>query len=88
MNERLSVPPELEHLIEKREAEERRLAEQRAKQERREVDLGPLGSIESAAELDQIALEERRKLAEQREAERRQDARREDDDPPAADRGN
>jgi hypothetical protein len=61
MSKRLPVPPELEHLIEKREREDdRRAAEKRTKPDRRKVDLGPLGAIESAANLDDVPTSERR----------------------------
>ena len=61
MNEHLPIPPELQHLIEKREQEEdRRQKQQRSDQDQRQVDLGPLGAIESARDLDEVPTEERR----------------------------
>ena len=61
MSEPLPVPPELQHLIEKREAEEdRRLRERRAGDDQRALDAGPLGAIESAESLDDVPLEDRR----------------------------
>ncbi len=66
MTDILPVPPELLYLIEKRKADERRRAE------RRTVDLGPLGSIESAEDLDDLTLEERRSGEERRGDERRE----------------
>jgi hypothetical protein len=62
MGKRLPVPPELEHLIEKREADhERRHAEQRLAGDRRgEDDLGPLGAIESASDLGEVPTDDRR----------------------------
>jgi hypothetical protein len=81
MNERLPVPPELEHLIEKREQDEdRRQQEQRSDEDKRQVDLGPLGAIESAKELDEVPTEERRKSKERRGSnDRRNRPRRETD---------
>jgi hypothetical protein len=54
MNE-IPIPPELQHLIEKREQSDRRQG-----MDRRELDLGPLGSVESLEELDLDAVDERR----------------------------
>lgn len=61
MPNRLPVPEELLHLIEKRESDDRRTEE-----ERRKTDLGPIGAIESLAELDELPLEERRTQADRR----------------------
>jgi hypothetical protein len=73
MSKRLPVPPELEHLIEKREQEgDRREQQQRRDDEQRKVDLGPLGAIESAADLDEVPAEDRRRGSERR---RNQDRR-------------
>jgi len=72
MSKRLPVPPELEHLIEKRETEsERRSSEHRGGQDRRSDDLGPLGAIESAKSLDQVPTEERRAHKERRQTKNR-----------------
>jgi hypothetical protein len=61
MGKRLPVPPELEHLIEKRERDkDRRVGEQRSSSERRKDDLGPVGAIESAADIDDVPTSERR----------------------------
>ena len=80
MTNHLPVPPELQHLIEKRENEDRRQSERRNDGDRRESDLGPVGCIESLEELDQLPLEDRRSDAQRREdAERRTEARREAD---------
>ena len=62
----LKVPKELEQLLEKRELEDRRGKERRATGRRRSVDLGPLGSIESAKGLDEVATEERRSKSDRR----------------------
>jgi hypothetical protein len=67
MSKRLEVPDELKHLIEKRVSDEdRRRRDDRAVGERRQEDLGPLGTIESAANLDDVPTEERRTNVERR----------------------
>ncbi len=69
MSKRLPVPPELEHLIEKREQEtDRRERKQRSTSEQRQVDLGPVGSIASAKNIEDIPTEERRAENERRQA--------------------
>jgi hypothetical protein len=65
MADHLPLPPELWHLMEKRSEPERRKRGRRAGS-RRQVDLGPLGTLESTGELDQVVLEERRVTAERR----------------------
>ena len=61
MSKRLPVPPGLEHLIEKREEDsDRRASNKRRSSERREADLGPVGAIESAKDIDDVPTEERR----------------------------
>jgi hypothetical protein len=82
MSKRIPVPPELEHLIEKRDREEdRRLAEQRSGQEQRGEDLGPLGAIESAESLDDVP-DENRRSGQQRRAskDRRRNKRRDSEE--------
>jgi hypothetical protein len=78
MGRLLPVPTDLQHLIEKRDsATDRRAQERRARGKRRSVDLGPLGSIESAKSLEEVSTEERRTAAERRKAKtRRTTARR------------
>jgi len=77
MSKRLPVPPELEHLIEKREAEEaRRQSQRRRGLEPRQVDLGPLGAIESAKDLDDVPGEERRRGKERRQNDEQRKRRR------------
>jgi len=77
MPDELPVPPELDHLIEKRRGRDRRCRQRRAARKRRQIDLGPLGSLESGAGLDSVVLEERRGPAERRKpAERRNRPRR------------
>ena len=78
----LPIPPELAHLIEKRLREEdrRNTKPQRKDAERREVDLGPLGAIESVSSIEELPLEERRAEEQRRqEAVRRNETRREED---------
>jgi hypothetical protein len=55
MPNRLPVPEELLHLIEKRESGDRR-----SEEERRKADFGPIGAIESLTDLTELPLEERR----------------------------
>jgi len=76
MSNHLPVPSDLQHLIEKRIEAERRKKRRRGGV-RRQVELGPLGALESTRGLDQVALEERRTSAERRkESDRRKRARR------------
>lgn len=81
MAEQLPVPPELEHLIEKREQEEdRRREEHRSGKDQRAVDLGPLGALESSDKLEEVPTEDRRRGEERRQAkDRRQRKRRKKD---------
>jgi hypothetical protein len=81
MAKRLQVPPELESLIEKREQEQdRRQAEQRSGRDKRKVDLGPLGALETAKDIDEVPAEDRRKSGERRKhASRRKKPRRKED---------
>ena len=82
MGKRLPVPPELEHLIEKRESDQdRRLREERGNADRRAEDnVGPLGAIESAEKFDEVPTEERRDDQERRQgADRRRRPRRKRD---------
>ena len=76
MGKRLPVPPELQHLIEKREQEERRLVDHRSGKDQRSVDLGPLGAIESAAEIDEVPSDERRRGRDRRQGNERRKQRR------------
>lgn len=81
MSDRLPVPPELEHLIEKRENEQdRRRAEERDSEDRRSADLGPLGAIESAESLDDIPHGERRSDEDRRQRKDRRGRQRRDSD--------
>lgn len=80
MGDRLPVPPELQHLIEKREQEERRRGDHRSGKDQRTVDLGPLGAIESAEKLDDVPVDDRRRGDDRRrEKERRNKLRRKKD---------
>ena len=84
MPNHLPVPPELQHLIEKRETDDRREEERRSGQDRREGDPGPIRCIESVEDLEQLPLAERRSGAERREEDqRRKNPRRSTDAQPA-----
>jgi hypothetical protein len=78
MGKRLPVPPELEYLIEKREAEkDRRRREERGKADRRGDDnVGPLGAIESADTIEDVPAEERRSNQDRRKKSDRRGGRR------------
>ena len=76
MPNQLPVPPELQHLIEKRESAERRKKSRRARAERRTCDLGPAGTIESISDIDLLPLEDRRSNRERRKTPRRKSPRR------------
>jgi hypothetical protein len=66
MGKHLPVPPELEHLIEKRERQtDRRQSEQR------KDNLGPLGAIESADQIDEVPTIDRRRGTDRRKKKRR-----------------
>jgi hypothetical protein len=77
MSDHLPLPPELRHLIEKRSDADRRKKSRRARS-RRQVDLGPLGTLESAGEFDEVVLEERRVTADRRKLPNRRRNRRTD----------
>ena len=77
MSKHLPVPPDLEHLIEKRDGdEERRNEERRLEAEKRQVDLGPLGALESAKELDDVPTDDRRSGSDRRKKNQRRQKRR------------
>ncbi len=78
MSKRLPVPPELEHLIEKREQDDdRRARNKRSESDRRKENLGPLGAIESADNIDDVPTTERRSGQQRRQQkERRKKPRR------------
>ncbi len=60
MPNRLPVPDELLHLIEKRDVDSQSGGERRSGDERRQVDLGPIGTIQTASNLEEVPLEDRR----------------------------
>lgn len=60
MPDRLPVPDELLHLIEKRDVDSPSGGERRSAEERRQVDLGPIGAIQTAFNLEEVSLEDRR----------------------------
>ena len=79
----LPVPPELQHLIEKRETDDRREEERRSGQDRRIGDLGPSGAVESPEDPDDLPAADRRTGDERREdRDRRTGGRRQTDDEP------
>ncbi len=84
MSERLPIPPDLEHLIEKRENPDPRKAEvRRTGDDQRTADLGPLGALESTDNFDDLPTEDRRAGNERRDGQGgRQEARREGDPRP------
>lgn len=80
MSELLPVPPELQHLIEKRENKNRRKIRRRRNKDRRGIDLDVIGAIESIGDLEELPLEERRSGQQRRKIrERRKKARRQTD---------
>ena len=66
MGKRLPIPPELEHLVEKRERETDRRSDNQRKD-----DLGPLGAIESTGQLDDVPTTDRRRGTDRRQRKRR-----------------
>ena len=82
MNNSLPIPDELQHLIEKREREQDRRQDDARRdddRDRRTLDLGPIGAVESADSLDDIPAEDRRSTDDRRENLRREKLRRKDD---------
>jgi hypothetical protein len=85
-DKRLSVPPELQHLIEKRELQDRREAQRRGDTDRRECDVGPLSAVDSVEDPELPVTEDQRSGEDRRKKrERRQAARRKEDDKPTTD---
>lgn len=85
-DERLSVPPELQHLIEKRQLQNRREQQQRGDIDRRECGLGPLSALASVEDPESLVIEDQRAGEDRREnRERRQATRRKEDDKPTTD---
>jgi hypothetical protein len=79
MSNRLPVPDELLHLIEKRDADPKESSDRRVVEDRRSSDMGPLGAIESSPDLDELPAEDRRsKTARRGTSERRKSKRTED----------
>ena len=71
------LPPDIQHLIEKRERADRRSQNRRGSQERRELDLGPLGAASAEDDLEDLQLDERRSGQDRRtNRDRRQTTRR------------
>ena len=85
MSERLPIPPDLEHLIEKREKPDPRKEDvRRTGDDQRAADLGPLGALESVEGIDDVPTDNRRTGDDRREGEGcRTEARREGDATPS-----
>ena len=66
MANRLPVPEELRHLIEKRNTDGDGTKGRRSGEERRDTDLGPIGALESGASLDELPTEDRRSRSDRR----------------------
>lgn len=79
MSDLLPLPPELQHLVEKRQQPDRRKKERRQKSDRRSVDLGPLGALKADTPLDALPLEERRRGHRRKKGDRRKRKRRRSD---------
>jgi hypothetical protein len=79
MPNELPIPPELQHLIEKRQGDRRSRKPRRIVTDRRRGDLGPLGSLETIGDVDALPLEERRAAGERRKTQRRKNHRRKTD---------
>jgi hypothetical protein len=80
MSKRLPVPPELEHLLEKREHEsDRRGRAERSGAGRRKEDLGPPGASESAGKTEDVPTADRRSGKDRRQKVRRKKSRRKKD---------
>ena len=77
----LPLPAKLQHLVEKRSKTDRRKQPRRKGKPRRQVDLGPLGTLETAADLSDAVLEERRASGERRRRSRRSGSTRRKSDP-------
>lgn len=77
MAKRLPVPAELQHLIEKREQDERRKTKARATPDRRTLELGPGGALEGLQDVDDCPVDDRRIEASRRKKkDRREKTRR------------
>ena len=81
MADHLPLPSKLQHLVEKRSKTDRRKQRRRKGKPRRQVDLGPLGSLETAADLGDAVLEERRTSGDRRRRSRRGGSARRKTDP-------
>jgi hypothetical protein len=66
MPNELPLPPELQHLIEKRESQDRRAIDARQGDDRRSLDMGPAGALLSSAEIEQLPETDRRTEGERR----------------------
>lgn len=76
MSDLLPLPPELQHLVEKRQQPDRRKKERRTGADRRTVDVGPLGALKPETPLETLPLEERRRAQRRKNKDRRKRKRR------------
>ena len=84
-DKRLSVPPELQHLIEKRQLQDRREDQRRGGTDQRECNVGPLGVVDPVEDPESLVTEDHRSGKDRRKKRhRRQAARRKEDDKPAS----
>ncbi len=79
MSDLLPLPPELQHLVEKRQQPDRRKKERRTRTDRRTVDVGPLGALKPGTPLEALPLEERRRAERRKRGDRRKRKRRRTD---------
>jgi len=81
MGNQLPIPPELQHLIEKREGEDPRQTKRRSDEDRRGAE--PTGDADSIKTPEEAPVDDRRSASMRREdRERREEARRQSDPPP------
>lgn len=78
MSDLLPLPPELQHLVEKRQQPDRRKKPRRQQRDRRTVDLGPLGALQADVPLEALPLRDRRIAQRRKKADRRKRKRRRD----------
>ena len=82
MANRLPVPPDLLHLIEKRTADQEESNDRRSGEEQRRCDLGPMGALESIPSLDELPTEDRRSQTDRRVTGERRAGNKTPDDAP------
>jgi|GEM_PF-1583347 len=79
MSDLLPLPPELQHLVEKRQQPDRRKKTRRRQPDRRTVDLGLVGAIRADVPLEALPLKDRRVSQRRKKADRRKRKRRRTD---------